>query len=181
MPGLFELDGPCFKWWRIFFAALDYVSVLKCSVQQHCVLILLSVCGAFSIIVRERTLCFSESTCQNTFLSPVAGCRMVVSDQRSQPTVGVQTPRRQSCRRRAHTQKVSVRLVWIFCLRSLGNDNLASLIYITVSRRNSEVKIQLKKQANVKDLVSSVLQMSVFVFHFEHNVFNSREVNCHKE
>lgn len=73
-----------------------------------------------------------------------------------------------------------VRLVRI-CLRSLGNDNLGDLIHFTVSRRTSEIKTQLKKQANIKDLVSSVLQMSVFVFHFEHDVFNSREVNCHEE
>lgn len=90
---------------EFFFAALDCVSVLKCSVQQDCVLIFLSVCGAFSIFVRENTLCFLESTCQNRFLSPVAGCRMVVSDQRSQPTVGVQTPRRQELQKRSpHTE-----------------------------------------------------------------------------
>lgn len=141
-------------------AASDCAHVLKCSVHQHCVFILLSVCGAFSIFVRENTLCCLESTCQNRFLSPVAVCRMVVSDQRSQPTVGMQTPRRQRCRRGAHTQKVPVQVVQI-CLRSLGNEDLAGLVYFALSRRASEVKTQLKKQANVKDLVSSALQMSV--------------------
>lgn len=107
-----------------------------------------------------QTLCFLESTCQNRFLSPAVGCRMVVSDQRSQPTVGVQTPRRQRCRGGAHTQKVPVQVVQI-CLRSLGNDDLAGPVYFTVSRRASEVKTKLKKQANVKDPVPSASQMSV--------------------
>lgn len=82
-------------------AALDCAHVLKCSVHQHCVLIVLSVCGAFSVFVRENMLCFLESTCQNRFLSPVVCCRMVVSDQRSQPTVEVQNSKETEVQKRS--------------------------------------------------------------------------------
>lgn len=140
------------------FCLLLWIMPMCWSAQytKHCVLVLLSVCGAFSIFVTENTLCFLQSTCWNRFLSPVVYCRMVVSDQRSQPTVGVQTQGD-----RAHTWKVPAQVVQI-CLRSLGNANLARPVHFTVSRRASEVKKpQLKKQENVKDLVSSTLQMSV--------------------
>lgn len=50
----------------------------------------------------------------------------------------------------AHTGKVPGQVVQIFCLRSLGNNNLAGPVYFTGSRRASEAQTQLKKQANVK-------------------------------